>query len=94
MRKLSEIEITEKIKELPSWTLTGQALEKDFHFKNFSLALAFIVRIGIEAEKLNHHPEIKNIYSKVSIRLITHDVQAITNMDFLLANSIELAYRS
>lgn len=94
MRKLSEIEITEKIKELPSWTLTGQALEKEFHFKNFAQALAFIVRIGIEAEKLNHHPEIKNIYNKVSLRLSSHEVQALTHLDFLLANSIELAYRS
>ncbi len=91
MHKLSQSEIKEKIIELPTWTIANQALEKEFRFQNFSQALAFIVRIGIEAEKLNHHPEIKNIYNCVSIRLSTHDVKALSDLDFLLAHKIDSA---
>ncbi len=92
MNILSEKELEEKILDLPSWSIVNQALEKTFNFKNFGEALSFIVRIGIESEKMNHHPEIHNVYNKVSIRLNTHEVQGLTNLDFILAKKIESAY--
>lgn len=90
MNILSEEEIKEKIQNLPSWIIANQALEKVFIFRDFAEALSFIVRIGIESEKINHHPEIQNVYNKVSIRLNTHEVQGLTNLDFVLAKKIEL----
>ncbi|PKP15860.1 MAG: 4a-hydroxytetrahydrobiopterin dehydratase, partial [Bacteroidetes bacterium HGW-Bacteroidetes-23] len=52
-------------------------------------ALAFIVQIGIFAEKQNHHPEIKNVYNKVSLRLTTHDSDGVTEKDIKLALAID-----
>ncbi len=86
-------EIAEKLTGIQNWNLINQAIEKDFLLKNFSEALAFIVQIGIESEKLNHHPEILNVYNKVKIRLNTHDANGITDLDFKLANKIDHAFQ-
>lgn len=51
--------------------------------------MAFMVQIGIEAEKLDHHPTINNTYNRVEIYLSTHDVGAITKLDIKLADNID-----
>ena len=89
MKKYSNIEIQTAIKTLNSWILNEDKIEKQFQFKDFSEALAFIVRIGVLAEKQNHHPELFNIYNKVTIALTTHDVSGLSDKDFLLASSID-----
>ncbi len=89
MTVYSNEEIAEKLKEFQNWNLQHGAIEKDFVLKNFSEALAFIVQIGIEAEKMDHHPEIYNVYNKVKIRLNTHSAKGITDLDFKLAKKIE-----
>ena len=72
-----------------NWIFSDNAIEKKYQFKNFSQALAFILQIGLLAEKLNHHPEILNVYNKVQIRLTTHDSNGVTEKDFELAKRIE-----
>ena len=89
MKKYSDIEIQTAIKTLNNWILNEDKIEKQFQFKDFSEALAFIVRIGVLAEKQNHHPELYNIYNKVTIALTTHDVSGLSDKDFLLASSID-----
>lgn len=89
MKKNSNIEIQEAMKTLNNWILYEDKIKKQFQFKDFSEAIAFIVRIGILAEKQNHHPELHNVYNKVTIALTTHDVGGLTEKDFLLARSID-----
>ena len=89
MKKNSNIEIQESMKTLNNWILYEDKIKKQFQFKDFSEAIAFIVRIGILAEKQNHHPELHNVYNKVTIALTTHDVGGLTDKDFLLARSID-----
>ena len=89
MKKYSNIEIQTALKTLNNWVLKEDKIEKQFQFKDFSEALAFIVRIGILAEKQNHHPELFNVYNKVTIGLTTHDVSGLSDIDFLLATSID-----
>lgn len=89
MKKYSNIEIQTAIKTLNNWILNEDKIEKQFQFKDFSEALAFIVRIGVLAEKQNHHPELYNVYNKVTIALTTHDVNGLSDKDFLLATSID-----
>ena len=89
MIKYSNIEIQAAFKSLNNWILNEDKIEKQFQFKDFSEALAFIVRIGVLAEKQNHHPELYNVYNKVTIALTTHDVNGLSDKDFLLANSID-----
>ena len=89
MKKYSNIEIQTAMKTINNWILYENKIEKQFQFKDFSEALAFIVRIGVLAEKQNHHPELYNVYNKVTIALITHDVSGLSDKDFLLATSID-----
>ncbi len=74
---------------LDNWQFKNNAIEKHWVFKNFPEALAFIVKVGVESEKVNHHPEIFNVYNKVTLRLSTHDSGGVTNKDFALAKKID-----
>jgi 4a-hydroxytetrahydrobiopterin dehydratase len=85
----NELEIREKLSNLKNWNLISGALQKDFLFKNFNQALAFIVQIGLLAEQADHHPEIINVYNKVQLRLNTHTVNGVTQQDIDLAFEID-----
>ena len=77
------------LQNLENWWFENNGIEKHFVFKNFIEALGFMVKVGIVAEKMNHHPEWSNVYNKVKIRLTTHDANGITDKDFELARKIE-----
>jgi 4a-hydroxytetrahydrobiopterin dehydratase len=78
------------LSSLKHWRLEDDKLLMDIKLKNFSEALFFLVKVGIEAEKLNHHPEIHNIYNKVTLKLTTHDAgNRVTEKDIVLARAIE-----
>ena len=75
--------------ELPGWKFQRDALAKTYTFETFREALGFMVRVGFEAEALNHHPEWTNVYNRVSIRLYTHDAgDKVTAKDVQLAKKI------
>jgi 4a-hydroxytetrahydrobiopterin dehydratase len=72
------------------WTTDNNVLYKKFEFKNFSAAFAFMTRVAIEAEKMDHHPKWTNVYNKVEIWLTTHDSgNIITEKDTKLAAIID-----
>jgi 4a-hydroxytetrahydrobiopterin dehydratase len=72
------------------WTLSedGKALERGFYFKDFSEAFAFLTRVAMHAEKVDHHPEFTNVWNKVDFRLTTHDTGGVTERDVKLAEAI------
>ena len=76
--------------QLPeNWLENNNALYRKVEFKNFSEAFAFMVRVAIEAERMNHHPLWTNVYNKVEIWLSTHDAgDVITEKDINLAKTI------
>ena len=78
-----------ELKSLEDWKFSNNEIEKKFKFLDFSQALGFIVQLGMLAEKKNHHPELFNVYNKVSIRLTTHDANGVTDKDIDLAKAIE-----
>lgn len=87
---LNSDQIKLALSHLKMWKLKDDKLLMDINLKNFSEALSFLVKVGIEAEKLNHHPEIHNIYNQVSLKLTTHDAgNRITEKDIVLALAIE-----
>jgi 4a-hydroxytetrahydrobiopterin dehydratase len=72
------------------WQKTNNTLYKKFEFTNFSEAFAFMTRVAIEAEKLNHHPLWTNVYNEVEIWLSTHDAgNTVTELDYKLALAID-----
>jgi 4a-hydroxytetrahydrobiopterin dehydratase len=71
------------------WKEENNCLNRDFTFKDFSEAFAFMTRVAILAEKMDHHPEWSNVYNKVMIRLSTHDAgDIVTEKDHKLAEAI------
>jgi 4a-hydroxytetrahydrobiopterin dehydratase len=77
--------------EIPDgWTKSadGSALEKSFRFADFSEAFAFLTRVAMHAEKVNHHPEFTSVWNRVDFRLTTHDAGGVTERDVELARTI------
>lgn len=73
-----------------SWIEHDNKLQKEFVFENFVQAFSFMTRVAFEAEKLNHHPEIYNVYNRVSLSLNTHDKgNIVTAIDHELAAKID-----
>lgn len=72
------------------WTLSedGKALERTFRFKNFSEAFAFLTRVAMHAEKVDHHPEFTSVWNRVDFRLTSHDAGKVTERDVELARAI------
>jgi len=72
------------------WTNDNNVLYNKFEFKNFSEAFAFMARVALESEKMDHHPKWTNVYNTVEIWLSTHDAgNIITDKDKKLASKID-----
>ncbi len=72
------------------WKEENNQLVRSFEFNDFSEAFAFMTRVAIEAEKMQHHPEWSNVYNKLEIRLSTHDAgDVVTDKDRKLAEKID-----
>ena len=72
-----------------NWVEKDNKISRSFEFKDFVDAFAFLTKVAILAEKQNHHPEIYNVYNKVTIHLNTHDAgNMVTEKDYRLAEAI------
>ncbi|OQP50528.1 4a-hydroxytetrahydrobiopterin dehydratase [Niastella yeongjuensis] len=72
------------------WQEQNNKLYQKFTFRNFSEAFAFMTRVALEAEKMNHHPLWTNVYNQVEVWLSTHDAgDVITDKDRQLAKKID-----
>ena len=97
MEKYSQEQIHIQLKNInqqldihQQWQIVEGKLTKTFKFKSFIRAFGWMTQIAIWAEKLNHHPEWFNVYNKVVVQLTTHDVGGISELDFKLAEKMEV----
>ena len=82
-------EVEAALADLPGWTYEEDRLERTFSFGSFREAMSFMVRIGFEAEDMDHHPELSNVYSMVAVGLTTHDAgDRVSELDIELARRI------
>ena len=88
--RLDHATLVARLGDFPEWSIndTGK-LTRTFKFPDFAAAFGFLTSIAIDAEKINHHPEVFNRYSTVRLDLSTHDVGGITELDFKLMECIE-----
>ncbi|HZR24040.1 MAG TPA: 4a-hydroxytetrahydrobiopterin dehydratase [Vicinamibacterales bacterium] len=80
--KLSRTDAEQKLRSLSGWTLEGDTITKQFTFKDFLEAIAFVNRLAPEAEKADHHPDILINYKRVTLTYSTHDQGGLTEKDF------------
>lgn len=88
--KLSQPEISAHLAGVQGWSAdSDRAIQRTFTFKDHITALGFVVRVGMVAEVLDHHPDLRIVYNRVEITLNTHDAGGVTEKDFALAQEID-----
>ncbi len=92
-KKLLQEQRKAGLAKLPGWhdVTERDAIAKSFKFADFNAAFAFMTRVAMQAEKMDHHPEWSNVYNKVEITLTTHDAGGVSDKDFTLAGFIDKA---
>lgn len=90
-RALATDALEAALQDLPAWRYDAQrrALFRGLVLEDFSEAMGLMVRIGIEAEKADHHPEWSNVYNRLDIWLTTHDASGVSDRDLNLARRID-----
>lgn len=81
-------EVQKRIGNLEGWSLVDGALYRRFEFKDFVQAFSFMTAAALIAEAKNHHPDWRNVYGTVEVRLSTHDAGGITELDLALATRL------
>ena len=83
---------TEVMAQLSGWSIVQgrSAIMKSFKFKGFGQAFGFMTEVALIAEKMDHHPEWFNVYSRVDVTLTTHSAGGITELDVTLAKAMDL----
>lgn len=90
MSGLNQEQIDYNLLKLSGWKFEDNSIRKQFQFKDFIEALSFVNKIGMEAEKMDHHPDILIFeWNKVKITISTHSTGGVTEKDFQLAKKIE-----
>ena len=89
LTKLTENEIQESLKELTGWSIQNGKLHKEMEFVDFDAAWEFMTKAVTEIQKMNHHPEWFNVWNRLVIDLMTHDVGGISQNDINLAKILD-----
>src|SRR3989337_1453612 len=94
MNKFSPDKVQAALQDLAGWKHHSRrdAIRRQYVFKDFAQAFAFMTQVAIVAEKRNHHPEWSNVYNKVDVTLTTHAAEGVTQRDIDLARYAEEAY--
>lgn len=91
MPPLNKIEAEVLLKQVPGWSLNEDTahISREYTFKDFKKALAFVNGVGAIAEEEGHHPDVALSWGRVEIRLTTHAIKGLSENDFILAAKID-----
>lgn len=89
MARLPDDQIRSFTDDNPDWMWSDSEMTRTFEFEDFNEAMGFVVRVGMEAEKANHHPDIDIRWNKVTLTLSTHSEGGITEKDLDLATTAD-----
>ena len=93
--KLSAAEVAEKLAGLSAWSLDGESIRRQYTFDGFASAVAFVVRIGFDAEAADHHPDVLiSKYKRVTLTFTTHSAGGLTAKDFSAAAAADAVFAS
>ncbi len=89
--KISPADLAQELARLEGWAVAEgrDAIVKDYRFANFSQAFAWMTQIAMVAEKMDHHPEWTNVYSRIGVVLTTHDKNGVTKNDIEMAQKMD-----
>ena len=94
MTRPGKIGAAAALKDLSGWTAVEgrDAIHRQYRFADFATAFAWMTRVALSAEKLDHHPEWFNVYNRVDVTLATHDAGGVTELDVQLAKIMDQAF--
>jgi 4a-hydroxytetrahydrobiopterin dehydratase len=82
MSTIAPEDAKKRLEKLSGWELSGNAIRRQFTFRDFTDALTFVVRLGFAAESVDHHPDILINYKRVTLTYSTHSAGGLTDKDF------------
>jgi 4a-hydroxytetrahydrobiopterin dehydratase len=93
--KLSPEDLTSLSDKLPDWQLSDDrlAIQRSFRFADFAEAFTFMTRAALMAERMNHHPDWRNLYNRVDVSLTTHDLEGVSDLDLRMAKALNSVYQ-
>ena len=94
MSTLTRAEAERRLEPLNGWTLDGDAIRKQYTFKDFLEAIAFVNRLAPQAEQADHHPDILINYKRVTLTYSTHSEGGLTDKDFAGARMADAAEKN
>ena len=91
VEKINAQTLGKALETLTGWSRVDgrDAIRKEFRFKDFNEAWAFMSRVALLAEKMDHHPEWFNVYNRVDVTLTTHDAGGVSERDVKMAQAME-----
>lgn len=92
--KLTGHQIEVVLSTLDGWIQAGAKIQRVYKFHDFIAAAMFVTGVNLEAEKMNHHPELWQSHRTVKIELTTHDVEGVSELDLRLAKKLDARARS
>jgi len=88
-KRLSEPELAKALERLEGWERDGETIRKLYTFKAFAAGIRFVDRVAVEADAMDHHPDIDIRYTTVVMTLATHGAGGLTLKDIRLAEAID-----
>jgi 4a-hydroxytetrahydrobiopterin dehydratase len=88
------LDVSTTLRDLPAWRAgpgDRPSIIRQFRFADFNTAFAFMSRVALLAEKMDHHPEWSNVYNRVEVLLTTHDAGGVTDSDVQMARFMDEA---
>ena len=93
MARLDDSQIRDRLQQLRGWEREGDSIRRQFVFDGFASAVAFVVRIGFDAEAADHHPDVLiSNYKKVTLTFSTHSERGLTGKDFAGAQKADVVF--
>jgi 4a-hydroxytetrahydrobiopterin dehydratase len=90
--RLTEIDIADRLRGVAAWRRDGDRIVRTYECADFAAAIAFVVRAGFAAERLDHHPDLDIRWRRVHVECTTHDAEGLTELDFALAVALDRAF--
>lgn len=88
-QKLDDAGIFAGLATIPTWTRKGDSIVKTFAFAKFLDGIAWVDKVALAAERLDHHPDLNIRYNKITATLATHSAGGLTQFDFDLAREMD-----
>jgi 4a-hydroxytetrahydrobiopterin dehydratase len=92
--KLTGHQVEVVLSTLDGWIQAGAKIHREYKFSDFIAAAMFVTGVNLEAEKMNHHPELWQSFNTVKIELTTHDVEGVSELDLRLAKKLDARART